>query len=698
MSDEDKDKKKRRSENQGPESGGGGDDEPEGGNKNNKGVDFKSSRYVFFIIVLGVMLAIFFGGKYNVLGQPPQPDWTVFLKDFEDGKFREVHFSPTHEVTAYYIDGESLGENKKPKIITVNAPDQIDGTQIKWFEQIAKAKNTKIRFEQQSPLVAWTLAFLPWMVLALFLYFFLFRQLRGPGGPGGVLSFGKSRATLITKEKTKKTFKDVAGVDEAKQEVEEIVGFLKNPKKFQRLGGRIPKGVLLIGTPGTGKTLLAKSIAGEADVPFFSISGSDFVEMFVGVGASRVRDLFQQARESSPCIIFLDEIDAVGRRRGTGIGGGHDEREQTLNEILVQMDGMESDEKIIVMAATNRADVLDPALLRPGRFDRHVYVDLPDVKGREEILRVHCKKVKLAQEVDLSVLAKSTPGLSGADLENIINEAALIAVQKDKDGIDMSDLDEARDKVAWGREKRSRVMDEAERWVTAYHEAGHALLGYLLPECDKPSKVTIIPRGAFLGATMATPEKDVYSHSRKQLLGRLKMLYGGRIAEQMFTGDITTGAKGDIDQASMITRKMVCEFGMSEKLGPIKYVEDEEAVFLGRDMGSRQSHSDATAIAIDEEVRGIVDTCYKDAERILTEHRNEIELIAKALMEHEVISGDDIDSLIKTGKIEKKVPVKQVVHRPLPPKIPVKPSHPHIEIGPGGGAPQPAFRTPKPIA
>jgi cell division protease FtsH len=511
--------------------------------------------------------------------------------------------------------------------------------------------------------------------------------MRGAGGPGGVLSFGKSRATLITKEKIKKTFKDVAGVDEAKQEVEEIVGFLKNPKKFQRLGGRIPKGVLLIGTPGTGKTLLAKSIAGEADVPFFSISGSDFVEMFVGVGASRVRDLFQQARENSPCIIFLDEIDAVGRRRGTGIGGGHDEREQTLNEILVQMDGMESDEKIIVMAATNRADVLDPALLRPGRFDRHVYVDLPDVKGREEILRVHCKRVKLAAEVDLSVLAKSTPGLSGADLENIINEAALIAVTKDKDGIDMSDLDEARDKVAWGREKRSRVMDEAERWITAYHEAGHALLGYLLPECDKPTKVTIIPRGPFLGATMSTPEKDVYSHSRKQLVGRLKMCYGGRIAEKMFTGDITSGAKGDIDQASMIARKMVCEFGMSEKVGPIKFAEDEEAVFLGRDMGHQRPFSAATAIAIDEEVRQLIDASYKEAESILSGRRNDIEVIAKALMEYEVISGEDLDALIKGGKIERKLPVKTVVHRPLP-KLQVK--TPPFEIGPSDATPQPA--------
>ncbi len=517
----------------------------------------------------------------------------------------------------------------------------------------------------------------------------MLRQLRGPGGPGGVLSFGKSRATLITKEKCKKTFKDVAGVDEAKQEVEEIVGFLKNPKKFQRLGGRIPRGVLLIGTPGTGKTLLAKSIAGEADVPFFSISGSDFVEMFVGVGASRVRDLFGQARENSPCIIFLDEIDAVGRRRGTGIGGGHDEREQTLNEILVQMDGMESDDKIIVMAATNRPDVLDPALLRPGRFDRHVYVDLPDVKGREEILRVHAKRVKLAPEVDLTFLAKSTPGCSGADLENIINEAALIAVQKEKDGIDMSDLDEARDKVAWGREKKSRVMDEAERWVTSYHEAGHALISYILPECDKPTKVSVIPRGRSLGMTISPPAKDVYSFSRKQLLGRIKMIYGGRIAEQMFTGDITTGAQNDIEQASAMVRRMVCEWGMSERVGPIKYNDDGDDVFLGRDMNAKRGHSEATGVAIDEEVRRIISECYKDAEDLLQNRREQIELIAKALMEHEVINGEELDALIKHGKIERKIPVKQIVHRPLP-KVQSK-ARPELDsqLGPSA-TPQPA--------
>jgi cell division protease FtsH len=465
------------------------------------------------------------------------------------------------------------------------------------------------------------------------------------------LSFGKSRATLITKDKSRKTFKDVAGVEEAKDEVEELVGFLKNPKKFQRLGGRIPKGVLLIGPPGTGKTLLAKAIAGEADVPFYSISGSDFVEMFVGVGASRVRDLFQQARENSPCIIFLDEIDAVGRRRGTGLGGGHDEREQTLNEILVQMDGMESDDKIIVMAATNRPDVLDPALLRPGRFDRHVFVDLPDIKGREQILRVHAKKVRLAPEVDLLVLAKATPTFSGAQLENMINEAALIAVMKDKDAIEMSDLEEARDKVIWGREKRSRVMDEQDRWITAFHEAGHAILGYLLPHVDKPHKVTIMPRGFSLGATHFLPDKDVYNRTREELLGQIKIAFGGRIAEEMFIQDISTGAKGDIDHATEIARNMVCQWGMSEVLGPIRYNEDEETIFLGREIARSKTHADETARLIDQEIRKIIETCFQEAREILQKHRQEIEVVAKALMEYEAISYEELELLIKEKRL-----------------------------------------------
>ncbi|HEY3321032.1 MAG TPA: ATP-dependent zinc metalloprotease FtsH [Planctomycetota bacterium] len=689
MHDGDDEPKKGKRRDPDPDSGAGDNGDGPMGPDRPKGVDFKSSRFLFIVLVIGVMLAIFAGMK-TINPKSETVDWSVFVNKLEKGDIGSVKVEG-REITAKYIDGSAATGRDLHTIAPIGPGGSLPNPVYEQLEKARRDTKTIVKYEPESQLLAFFLgSILPWLLLFFLVYFFFLRQLRGPGGPGGVLSFGKSRATLITKEKCKKTFKDVAGVEEAKAEVEEIVGFLKNPKKFQRLGGRIPKGVLLIGTPGTGKTLLAKSIAGEADVPFFSISGSDFVEMFVGVGASRVRDLFQQARENSPCIIFLDEIDAVGRRRGTGIGGGHDEREQTLNEILVQMDGMESDDKIIVMAATNRPDVLDPALLRPGRFDRHVYVDLPDVKGREEILRVHSKKVKLAAEVDLSVLAKSTPGSSGADLENIINEAALIAVMKDKDAVEMSDLDEARDKVAWGREKKSRVMDEAEKWTTAYHEAGHALLSYLLPECDKPTKVSIIPRGPYLGVTISPPTKDVYGLSRSHLLGRVKMAYGGRIAENMFSGDVTTGAKSDIDQATNIVRKMVTEWGMSEKLGPIKYAEDDESIFLGREIGHRPTHSDATAIAIDDEVRSIVDTCYKDAESILQQHRDDIELIAKALMEHEVINGEEIDTLIKTRKLERKVPAKQIVHRPLP-KLQPKPKQAGLDPALGGApAPSPA--------
>jgi len=686
---DDKDSRKRRrnsdDSNRKEDSGDNGDS---GGPERPKGVDFKSSRFLFLIILLGIVLAVVAGLK-TAQGRAKDLDWGQFLAKLKAKNYKVVRIEG-RDLFAEYADGVSTPSEKS---VHVTLPDPWTDSA---YKDLMAAKeegggSTEIKWEQQSELARLMIGMLPWLLVFFVIYFFVFRQLRGPGGPGGVLSFGKSRATLITKDKCKKTFKDVAGVDEAKAEVEEIVGFLKNPKRFQRLGGRIPKGLLLIGLPGTGKTLLAKSIAGEADVPFFSISGSDFVEMFVGVGASRVRDLFQQARESSPCIIFLDEIDAVGRRRGTGIGGGHDEREQTLNEILVQMDGMESDNKIIVMAATNRPDVLDPALLRPGRFDRHVYVDLPDVKGREEILRVHVKKVKLSADANLAQLAKTTAGSSGADLENIINEAALLAVMKDKDAVDMSDLDEARDKVAWGREKKSRVMDEAERWVTAYHETGHAILGYLLPECDKPSKVSIIPRGRALGMTIAVPDKDVYSRSKKQLLGRIKVMYGGRIAEQMFTGDITTGATSDIEHATQLVRKMVCEWGMSEKLGPIKYAEDDESVFLGRELGHRQAHSDATAIQIDEEVRGIVDRCYREGNEILQQHREQIETVAKALMEHEVLSGEELDTVMKTGWLERRTPARQVEARPLPLANKPKPKQTETDGAIGNSpTPQPA--------
>lgn len=539
------------------------------------------------------------------------------------------------------------------------ASDEIATELLKYDVRITYQK------DESNPFLTTTLTILLPMLFLLVLFYLFMRQLQAGGGKA--MSFGKSRARLLNESQNKVTFADVAGIDEAKDEVEEIIAFLKDPKKFQKLGGRIPKGVLMMGPPGTGKTLLAKAIAGEADVPFFSISGSDFVEMFVGVGASRVRDLFQQAKENSPCIIFLDEIDAVGRRRGTGLGGGHDEREQTLNEILVQMDGFDSDEKIIVMAATNRPDVLDPALLRPGRFDRHVYVDLPDIRGREQILSVHSKKVKLAANADLGKLAKATPMFSGADLENLINEAALIAVTKDKEAIEQEDLEEARDKVVWGREKRSRVMDEADRWVTSYHEAGHALLGMYLPNVDKPHKVTIMPRGPSLGATHFLPEKDIYNRTRKELMGQIMVAFGGRIAEEMFVGDYSTGAKADIEMATNIARKMVCEWGMSDKLGPVKYQEDEENVFLGRELGRAPLYSAGTGELIDQEVRSLIDSSYQDAQKILEAHREDIELLAKGLMEYEVISGEELEFMLKERKLpESRKPSQAVEARPLP--------------------------------
>ncbi len=635
-----------------------------------KGMGFKNSRFLFILIIGGILVALIVGAQSQL--SPKIKDVKNFMdliQEIEDDKIKEVTIDGQDIVWTYKAGEPNEGKYKKFHVV---GPRMLSDADKKILYTAAKKNGVIIRYLKPSQWPAIILSLIPWLLIFLVIYFFVFRQLRGPGGPGGVLSFGKSRATLITKDKTRKTFKDVAGIDEAKEEVEELVGFLKNPKKFQRLGGRIPRGVLLIGPPGTGKTLLAKAIAGEAEVPFYSISGSDFVEMFVGVGASRVRDLFQQARENSPCIIFLDEIDAVGRRRGTGLGGGHDEREQTLNEILVQMDGMESDVKIIVMAATNRPDVLDPALLRPGRFDRHVYVDFPDIKGREEILKVHAKKVKMAESVDLHVLAKATPMHSGADLENIINEAALIAVMSDKDGIELSDLEEARDKVAWGREKRSRVLDEADRWITAYHEAGHALLGHYLPNVDRPHKITIMPRGPSLGATHFLPSKDILNRTRTELLAQIQIAFGGRIAEEMFVKDISTGAKGDIDSATNIARKMVCEWGMSDKLGPIKYQDDEETVFLGREISKTTSHSGGTAEMIDSEIRRIVDESYKKAEVVLEAHRDDIELLAQALMEYEVVSGEELDILLKERKLpESRLPSHEVKPRPLPKQDPM---------------------------
>ena len=507
------------------------------------------------------------------------------------------------------------------------------------------------------------LNFIPIALLLVVLYFFFRSQIKMAGK--GAMNFGKSKAKMLAREKNKITFKDVAGVEEAKDEVQELVEFLRDPKKFQKLGGRIPKGVLMIGSPGTGKTLLARAIAGEADVPFFNISGSDFVEMFVGVGASRVRDMFEQGRKNAPCLIFIDEIDAVGRHRGHGVGGGHDEREQTLNQLLVEMDGFDAQDGVIIIAATNRPDVLDPALLRPGRFDRQVTVSLPDVKGREEILRVHAKKVKLSESVDLSLIARGTPGYSGAELANVLNEAALMAARKGQQAIEQGDLEEARDKVRWGKERRSMAMSEKEKTSTAWHEAGHALLNVVIDHTHPLHKVTIIPRGQYLGATMYLPEGDKYATQKKEALANLIMTMGGRIAEEMFTGDVSNGASGDIAQATKLARRMVCEWGMSN-LGMIRFSEENDYVFLGRDVSRAREYSETTAQQIDEEVKRLIDDAYRKATEILEAKRDKVELIAKALLEFETLDGSQVEDLITLGYM-RTPPVVALKPPPLPP-------------------------------
>jgi cell division protease FtsH len=534
------------------------------------------------------------------------------------------------------------------------------------------------------------LSFGPVLFLLALLYFLFRQQIRMAGK--GALNFGKSKARMLARDKNKITFKDVAGVEEAKDEVQELVEFLRDPKKFQKLGGRIPKGVLLVGPPGTGKTLLARAIAGEADVPFFSISGSDFVEMFVGVGASRVRDMFEQGKKSAPCIIFIDEIDAVGRHRGHGVGGGHDEREQTLNALLVEMDGFDTQEGVIIIAATNRPDVLDPALLRPGRFDRQITVNLPDVKGREEILRVHSKKVKLAEGVDLAVVARGTPGYSGAELANVINEAALLAARRGLKGITLAELEEARDKVRWGKERRSLALSEKEKTNTAYHEAGHALLLELLPHTEPLHKVTIIPRGPSLGSTMWLPEEDKYTNRKNELLASLAVKMGGRVAEEIVFGDVTTGAAGDIKMATAMARKMVCEWGMSEKLGMVEYGEHEDYVFLGRELTRNRDYSEATAEEIDREVRRLLDDAYQTAKQALIANRDHLDAIAKALLEYETLDGSQIKELIEHGELRNPPPTvtpssgeKMAPEKP-PRQVVVGPEAPPLP-GALGGAP-----------
>ena len=490
---------------------------------------------------------------------------------------------------------------------------------------------------------------LPFVLFILIMYFFFRQQIRMAGK--SAFSFGKSKARILSKDKNKVTFADVAGVEEAKDEVSEIVEFLRDPKKFQKLGGRIPKGILMVGPPGTGKTLLAKAIAGEADVPFYGISGSDFVEMFVGVGASRVRDMFEQGKKTAPCLIFIDEIDAVGRSRGHGLGGGHDEREQTLNALLVEMDGIDTAEGVIIIAATNRKDVLDPALMRPGRFDREVHINLPDVKGREEILKVHAKKVKASPEVCWSTLARSTPGFSGAELANVINEAALLAARRDAEAITQKDLEEARDKVRFGRERRSLAMSDEQKKLTAYHEAGHALLNIVLEHTDPLHKVSIIPRGPALGVTMMLPTEDRYGYGKRKVTDDLCVAMGGRVAEELFLGDISSGASGDIKMATWYAKKMVCEWGMSGRMGMVEYGDHEDYVFLGREIGRSRGYSEQTAREIDEEVHQIVSGAYERAKKILGENRDKVEKIAAALLEYETLDGSQVEEIIKHGRI-----------------------------------------------
>ena len=585
-------------------------------------------------LVIGIVLIALF----NMFNQPLTPQSEVVFSDFmdqvEQGQVNEVVISGDN-ISGKYVDGKAFQTTAPPK-----DPDLIKSLRQKSVRIVVVAP------EQTSWYMSILISWFP-MLLLLGIWIFFMRQMQAGGGKA--MSFGKSKARLLNDTKNKTTFKDVAGVDEAKEELHEIIEFLKEPQKFSKLGGKIPKGVLLIGPPGTGKTLLARAISGEANVPFFSISGSDFVEMFVGVGASRVRDLFEQGKKNSPCIIFIDEIDAVGRHRGAGLGGGHDEREQTLNQLLVEMDGFENNEGVILLASTNRPDVLDPALLRPGRFDRQVTVGRPDVKGRVGILKVHTSTVPLTDEVDLKVIARGTPGFTGADLANLVNEAALLAARDDKKAVAMVDFEEAKDKVMMGVERRSMVISDKEKKNTAYHESGHALVAALLPGTDPIHKVTIIPRGRALGVTMQLPMDEQHTYQRNYLFSSLAILMGGRCAEEICLGEMTTGAGNDIERATEMARKMVCEWGMSDKMGPLTYGAKEEQVFLGKDMSSQKNFSDQTAKLIDQEVKTLVMDGYTRATDLLTKNRDVLEKMAQALLERETLDGQDIKDII-SGK------------------------------------------------
>ncbi|HMH79968.1 MAG TPA: ATP-dependent zinc metalloprotease FtsH [Candidatus Acidoferrum sp.] len=596
------------------------------------------------IVLLGVMLWRLVSANGQA-AREDTPSYSEFMAHVEQGDVKEVtmYLAPN----SYEMQGEYAKPANKKFRTTIFKEDAPNLTKQLRDKQVAI--NVK---EVRSG--DWLIILLNALPLLLLVGFCLFLMRQMQAGGNKALSFGKSRARLLSAQQKKVTFKDVAGTDEAKEELQEIIEFLKDPQKFQKLGGRIPKGVLLVGPPGTGKTLLARAIAGEANVPFFSISGSDFVEMFVGVGASRVRDLFEQGKKNAPCIIFIDEIDAVGRHRGAGLGGGHDEREQTLNALLVEMDGFESNEGVILIAATNRPDVLDPALLRPGRFDRRVVVARPDVKGREEILRVHTRKKPIADDVDLSIIARGTPGFSGADLESLANEAALWAARQNRKFILMADFEMAKDKVLMGVERKSLILSDEEKKNTAYHEAGHAIVAAMTPGADPVHKVTIIPRGMALGLTMQLPTDDKHSYTKEHLEGMLAVLMGGRTAEEMFLGHITTGAGNDIERATDIARNMVCEWGMSE-LGPLAFGKKEEAIFLGREIAQHRDFSEATAVDIDKEVKRIVNIAYESAKNIQNTHRDVLERIAQGLLEREVLDALEVRLLIEGKPLPEKV-------------------------------------------